>query len=144
MEHSSTFRSMDGTGIEMKIRTGNFPVEERKSVLSFIEKSSRRFCLEAAKKLEAEASQMKGNIAGDGAPGPRDAIPCPPKKDEFKEKVEKIALSYADIVISEMKKASNNQEMTSEVMEDINEGIRMLNHIANTLERIDRLQRESL
>lgn len=58
----------------------------------------------------------------------------------FQKKVETIAENYADLVEKVIKEAAAAEVLDSEKMNEINEGIRLLNHIANTLERIDRVQ----
>lgn len=56
----------------------------------------------------------------------------------FQSKVEQVAESYADLVLKTIKSAEN--EPFAEFMAQANEGIRMLNHVACTLERISRIQ----
>lgn len=53
----------------------------------------------------------------------------------FKASVENIAIMYAKIVENQLKDKESIEELT-----EINEGIRLLNYIANTIERIDRLK----
>ena len=53
----------------------------------------------------------------------------------FKASVENIASMYAKIVENQLK-----DEKSIEELPEINEGIRLLNYIANTIERIDRLK----
>ena len=53
----------------------------------------------------------------------------------FKASVENIANMYAQIVENQLKDKKSIEELT-----EINEGIRLLNYIANTIERIDRLK----
>lgn len=57
----------------------------------------------------------------------------------FKSKIETIAEEYADVVEKRIQTAIYESEINSTAMLEINEGIRMLNHVAATLERIDRL-----
>lgn len=58
---------------------------------------------------------------------------------ELKDKVEKIAGNYADLVDCRIRNATTCELADATVMTEINEGIRMLGHIMATLERIDRL-----
>ena len=53
----------------------------------------------------------------------------------FKASVENIANMYAKIVENQIKDKKSIEELS-----EINEGIRLLNYIANTIERIDRLR----
>lgn len=53
----------------------------------------------------------------------------------FKASVENIASMYAKIVENQLKDKKGIEELP-----EINEGIRLLNYIANTIERIDRLK----
>lgn len=55
--------------------------------------------------------------------------------DDFKTSVENIASMYAKIVENQLKDKKSIEELP-----EINEGIRLLNYIANTIERIDRLK----
>ena len=55
--------------------------------------------------------------------------------EAFNEKVEKIAEGYADLVQQRINEAKQPEDL-----EQINEGIRLLNHIAGTLERISRVR----
>lgn len=63
----------------------------------------------------------------------------------FRRKVYRIAERYADMV--EVLLIQNGSisvdEPVNDQLQSINEGIRLLNHIASTMERIDRLQAES-
>lgn len=54
---------------------------------------------------------------------------------DFKASVENIASMYAKIVVNQLKDKKSIEELP-----EINEGIRLLNYIANTIERIDRLK----
>ena len=54
---------------------------------------------------------------------------------DFKASVENIANMYAKIVENQLKDKKSIEELP-----EINEGIRLLNYIANTIERIDRLK----
>ncbi len=54
---------------------------------------------------------------------------------DFKTSVENIASMYAKIVENQLKDKKSIEELP-----EINEGIRLLNYIANTIERIDRLK----
>lgn len=65
--------------------------------------------------------------------------------ENLQKKVEQVAESYADLILLNINEAGTVKEgqkelLSSEKLNDINEGIRMLNHVANTLERIDRIQ----
>lgn len=60
--------------------------------------------------------------------------------EAFQKKVENIAEEYADLVSKKIKGAQTAEILMAETLNEINEGIRMLNHIACTLERIDRIQ----
>lgn len=62
--------------------------------------------------------------------------------ENLQNKVEKVAEAYADLILLKINEAGTIKEeiITTEKLNDINEGIRMLNHVANTLERIDRIQ----
>ena len=62
--------------------------------------------------------------------------------ETFQKKVEQVAESYADLVLSKIKDTQTAQKMTPEIMGQVNEGIRMLNQVANTLERINHIQAE--
>ena len=62
--------------------------------------------------------------------------------ETFQKKVEQVAESYADLVLSKIKDTQTAQKMTPEIMGQVNEGIRMLNQVANTLERINRIKAE--
>lgn len=54
---------------------------------------------------------------------------------DFKASVENIANMYVKIVENQLKDKKSIEELS-----EINEGIRLLNYIANTIERIDRLK----
>lgn len=54
---------------------------------------------------------------------------------DFKASVENIANMYAKILENQLKDKKSIEELP-----EINEGIRLLNYIANTIERIDRLK----
>lgn len=60
--------------------------------------------------------------------------------ESFQKKVEKIADEYADLLSKNINDALNEKILTNERMNDIYEGIRMLNHVSCTLERIARIQ----
>lgn len=65
--------------------------------------------------------------------------------DNLQRKVEQVAEAYADLILLNINEVGSVKEeqknlISSEKLNDINEGIRMLNHVANTLERIDRIQ----
>lgn len=62
--------------------------------------------------------------------------------EKFQKKAEQVAEEYADLVISKINDAKKAEELTPEIMGQVNEGIRMLNHVACTLERISRTQLE--
>lgn len=75
-------------------------------------------------------------------PLPIPQITCAPLRTEenknladFKASVENIANMYAKIVENQLKDKKSIEELP-----EINEGIRLLNYIANTIERIDRLK----
>ena len=75
-------------------------------------------------------------------PLPPPKIKCAPLRTEenknlanFKASVENIANMYAQIVENQLKDKKSIEELP-----EINEGIRLLNYIANTIERIDRLK----
>jgi hypothetical protein len=59
----------------------------------------------------------------------------------FREKVETIAEEYADLVEKTITEAKEAEVLEREKLNEINEGIRLLNYVANTIERIDRLNR---
>lgn len=61
--------------------------------------------------------------------------------ETLKSKIETIASGYADLVDTRIRRATKNELDDGTAMTEINDGIRMLNHIAATLERIDRLHR---
>ena len=63
----------------------------------------------------------------------------------FRRKVYRIAERYADMVeVLLIQKCSISvDEPVNDSLQSINEGIRLLNHIASTMERIDRLQVEA-
>ncbi len=58
----------------------------------------------------------------------------------FKEKVENIAEKYAVMVERNIDAKLAAGKTGDEDLREVNEGIRLLNHVANALERIDRLQ----
>lgn len=60
---------------------------------------------------------------------------------ELKNKIQNIAQKYAEMTEKRLTVLLQGNEMESAEINEINEGIRMLNHIASTLERIDRLNR---
>lgn len=63
----------------------------------------------------------------------------------FKERVDAIALKYADIVEKQVDAAIQQEDpLSRETVHDVNEGIRMLNHVASTMERIYRLETASV
>lgn len=53
----------------------------------------------------------------------------------FAKNVERIAVMYSEMVENQLKDKKSIEELP-----EINEGIRLLNYIANTIERIDRLK----
>lgn len=63
--------------------------------------------------------------------------------EDLENKIKEIATKYADLVEKRLKSTLNEEKIESTVMIEINDGIRMLNHIAATLERISRLKREN-
>lgn len=58
-------------------------------------------------------------------------------------KVKAIAEKYADLVEQRLLSALRDQEVNSEAICEINDGIRMLNYVAATMERLDRLNRSN-
>lgn len=65
--------------------------------------------------------------------------------ENLQRKVEQVAEAYADLImrgINEFGTVKEGQEKLPDrgKLNDINEGIRMLNHVASTLERIDRIR----
>lgn len=60
--------------------------------------------------------------------------------NNLQTKVETIAEKYADLVDNRIQSAINEKEVDGIAMIEINNGIRMLNHVASTLERIVRIQ----
>lgn len=74
------------------------------------------------KKAETNLIFRKDNIVGDDI-------------HNFAKNVERIAVMYAEIVENQLKDKKSIEELP-----EINEGIRLLNYIANTIERIDRLK----
>ena len=59
----------------------------------------------------------------------------------LQSKVEAIADKYAELVERRLVAALKESEIESTAMCEINDGIRVLNHMAATLERIVRIQR---
>ncbi|WP_024346545.1 hypothetical protein [Lacrimispora indolis] len=59
----------------------------------------------------------------------------------LESKVKTIAEKYADLVEKRLNSALKESDVESSAMCEINDGIRMLNHVAATLERISRLNR---
>lgn len=74
------------------------------------------------KKAETNLIFRKDNIVGDDI-------------HNFAKNVERIAVMYSEIVENQLKDKKSIEELP-----EINEGIRLLNYIANTIERIDRLK----
>lgn len=74
------------------------------------------------KKAETNLIFRKDNIVGDDI-------------HNFAKNVERIAVMYAEMVENQLKDKKSIEELP-----EINEGIRLLNYIANTIERIDRLK----
>ena len=62
--------------------------------------------------------------------------------DVFEKKVEAIGEEYADLINETIKAKKQDKTLVIESLGKINEGITILNHIACTLERINRLQHE--
>lgn len=60
--------------------------------------------------------------------------------ENLESKVEGIAEKYADLIEKRLTAALNENEVESSAMVEINDGIRMLNHVAATLERISKLR----
>lgn len=61
----------------------------------------------------------------------------------LQSKIEAIAEKYAELVEKKLIASLLENEVDSVAMCEINDGIRMLNHVASTLERIDRLNRSN-
>ena len=74
------------------------------------------------KKAETNLIFRKDNIVGDDI-------------HNFAKNVERIAVMYSGIVENQLKDKKSIEELP-----EINEGIRLLNYIANTIERIARLK----
>lgn len=74
------------------------------------------------KKAETNLIFRKDNIVGDDI-------------HNFAKNVERIAVMYSEMVENQLKDKKSIEELP-----EINEGIRLLNYIANTIERIDRLR----
>lgn len=74
------------------------------------------------KKAETNLIFRKDNIVGDDI-------------HNFAKNVERIAVMYSEMVENQLKDKKSIEEPP-----EINEGIRLLNYIANTIERIDRLR----
>lgn len=64
--------------------------------------------------------------------------------DRLKIKVEAIAEKYADLVDKRISTALREDLETGVVMTEVTDGIRMLAHVATTLERIDRMRHSNL
>lgn len=60
--------------------------------------------------------------------------------NNLQTKVEAIAEKYADLVDNRIESAINEKEVDSTAMKEINDGVRMLNCVAATLERIAHIQ----
>lgn len=60
--------------------------------------------------------------------------------DKMRLRIEEIAIKYADLVEKRIQEALDAKMVGSAAMNEVNDGIRMLNHVAATLERIVRLQ----
>ena len=95
---------------------------------------------ERCKKIEC-VSSIDGRCMKRPLPPPR-IINCAILRTEenknladFKASVENIANMYAKIIENQLKDKKSIEELP-----EINEGIRLLNYIANTIERIDRLR----
>lgn len=56
--------------------------------------------------------------------------------ETLKEKVENIAEKYADLVEKRIEETIKNGNIGSCEMNEINDGIRMLNHVAGTLQKL--------
>ncbi len=74
------------------------------------------------KKAETNLIFRKDNIVGDDI-------------HNFAKNVERIAVMYSEMVENQLKDKKSIEELP-----EISEGIRLLNYIANTIERIDRLK----
>ena len=74
------------------------------------------------KKAETNLIFRKDNIVGDDI-------------HNFAKNVERIAVMYSEMVENQLKDKKSIEELP-----EINEGIRLLNYIANTIERIARLK----
>ena len=59
----------------------------------------------------------------------------------LRSQVKIIAEKYANLIDKRLTTALNEPEIDCTAMAEINDGIRMLNHVASTLERIERLNR---
>lgn len=59
---------------------------------------------------------------------------------KFKEKVEGIAESYADLAAARIQTALTEKRFGSAEMSEIQENVRVLAHITTTLERINRMK----
>lgn len=64
--------------------------------------------------------------------------------ENLERKVEGIAEKYADLIEKRLTAALNENEVESSAMVEINDGIRMLNHVVATLERISKLRANQL
>lgn len=62
----------------------------------------------------------------------------------LKNKMCDISLDYADCVKKRMEHYLKEDEFESTALEEINQGIRMLNHVTAAVERIVRLQGENV
>lgn len=56
--------------------------------------------------------------------------------ETLKEKVENIAEKYADLVEKRIEETIKKENIGSCEMNEINDGIRMLNHVAGTLQKL--------
>lgn len=66
----------------------------------------------------------------------------------FQKKMETIAENYADLINKSIvdlatEEFDYSEKTQNEMFTYINDGIRLLNHIANTLERINRVQNDN-
>lgn len=59
--------------------------------------------------------------------------------ENLKTKIENIADKYADLVEKRLTTVVQQDVVESTAMYEINDGIRMLNHVTTTLEKINRL-----
>ena len=61
----------------------------------------------------------------------------------LEQRIVKIAENYASLIEKRLLEALKETEEASTAMLEINDGIRMLNHVAATLEKISRLSQDN-